>query len=683
MEGNRRNFLNKRSNPHFKKSGSPRKGKQHNTVHGESSENFRLSDTVYYILCQSTKIGSVIGKGGSIVKALREETQAKITVSDSVPGSDERVIIIFSPSDKQAKRHSGDNGDKAEKEYDALKPHCAAQDALLKVHNRIVEEDLDGTKKGNDDETVVSARLLVSNNMVGCLLGRKGDVIQRLRSETGANIRVLPSDHLPVCARRNDLLVQISGKPAIVRKTLYEVSTLLHRNPRKDKPPSSFSSPYASHPPPYDGQGFHLSGPPTRNMLSPEYPAWLERNTDTHRMQPLPYKGEYGIRPSAFGPDDFDGVTPPHDREAPSEFTLKIICSAEKIGGVIGKGGSNVKQLEQETGASIHVDNVSKESDERVICVSSFEALWDPRSQTIDAILHLQNKTSEYSEDGTITTRLLVPSSKVGCILGQGGHVINDMRRRTHADIRVFSKEEEKPKCASRDEELVQISGSFGIARDALVEIASRLRTRCLRDENTRGEPASVRPLPGFGPAGNLRGGGLPVSSNIVPGSLGRYEHLQDSVREYDPPSFPPRATGYLDVNEAKYSSVSAAAGSRIAEFGGRRLSLHDPYSSGSDFGTSEQHFNSSRDIYRAPASPPVPHNYSQPGAYQSYNSPHVAAYPNDSPSPVPYQNPNRLPAAYQNKYTLQGSYQDTRAYETKNLFPAIYLFEEALVAGK
>lgn len=85
-----------------------------------------------------------------------------------------------------------------------------------------------------------------------------------------------------------------------------------------------------------------------------------------------------------------------------------------------------------------------------------FQALWDPRSQTIEAILHLQNKTSELNEKGIITTRLLVPSNKVGCILGQGGHVINEMRRRTQADIRVFSKED-KPKCASDDEELVQV----------------------------------------------------------------------------------------------------------------------------------------------------------------------------------------------------------------------------------
>lgn len=86
-----------------------------------------------------------------------------------------------------------------------------------------------------------------------------------------------------------------------------------------------------------------------------------------------------------------------------------------------------------------------------------FQGLWNPRSQTIDAILQLQNKTSEFSEKGTITTRLLVPSSKVGCILGQGGHVINEMRRRTQADIRVYSKDD-KPKCASEDEELVQVT---------------------------------------------------------------------------------------------------------------------------------------------------------------------------------------------------------------------------------
>lgn len=85
------------------------------------------------------------------------------------------------------------------------------------------------------------------------------------------------------------------------------------------------------------------------------------------------YQGEYEIYPSQFGPEDFDCFTPPHDREAPSEFSMKILCLADRIGVVIGKGGSNVRQLEQETGASIHVENVSQVSDEKAIRVSSFE----------------------------------------------------------------------------------------------------------------------------------------------------------------------------------------------------------------------------------------------------------------------------------------------------------------------
>lgn len=82
--------------------------------------------------------------------------------------------------------------------------------------------------------------------------------------------------------------------------------------------------------------------------------------------------GGYGDQPSGFGPGGFNG-DPPAQREASAEFSMKILCSAGKIGGVIGKGGFNVKQLQQETGASIHVEDASTESDERVIRVSAFE----------------------------------------------------------------------------------------------------------------------------------------------------------------------------------------------------------------------------------------------------------------------------------------------------------------------
>ncbi|GFY82872.1 RNA-binding KH domain-containing protein [Actinidia rufa] len=669
MEGNRRSFFKKRPSPQFKKKGGNKKGKWHNSSLEQSFGDSHASDTVYRILCHSKKIGSVIGKGGSIVKALREETQSKITVADSVAGSDERVIIIYSPSSKIHEKHKmdEDQGAATENEDDSMEPHCAAQDALLKVHDRIVEEeDLVGGKEDEYDENVVTARLLVPNNTVGCLLGRKGDVIQRLRSDTGANIRVLPADHLPPCAMSTDELVQISGKPAVAKRALYEVSTLLHQNPRKDKPPLSF-------PIPYGGQGFHPPGPPMTNMPPPGNPMWSQRHGNSRDMPPIPWMGEYGNQPSGFGPGGFDGGPPMHGDEAPSEFSMKILCSAGKIGGVIGKGGFNVKQLQQETGASIHVGDASAEFEERVIRASSFE---------------LQNKTSELSEKGIITTRLLVPSSKVGCILGQGGNVINEMRRRTQADIRVYSKED-KPKCAAEDEELVQISGNFGVAKDALAEIASRLRARCLRDANGGAEPAPVRPVKGFGHAGSLPGRGSYPSGPIRAGSSSGYEPLKGGRREYELSSYPapPSATGYpnnssymdLKMPNNAVGSLVGTGGRNTSEIAGTRLKLQDSRSGGSEciveIRGSSEHLNATQNILQAyggsagqTITPPQGsyHNYnSQQSTYPTTNTPQNH-YQNISNPQMPYQSMNaqqapypsgNAQAPYQN-FGSQGSYQ-------------------------
>lgn len=275
-------------------------------------------------------------------------------------------------------------------------------------------------------------------------------------------------------------ILQISGKPGIAKRALYEVSTLLHQNPREENPPQGF--PVAN-----GGQGFHSPGAPMKPIHAPQNSMWTSQNSDVPVMPPAPWMGVRGNPSFASRPSSFNDVPPGDRAEASIEFSMKILCSAGKIGGVIGKGGANVKQIQQGTGASIHVEDASTQLDERVIRVSAFEVClfsftlhmkyisiccfigysyqcrnvlfqgpWNPRSQTIDAILELQNKTSEFLEKGAIVTRLLVSSSKVGCLLGQGGQVINEMRRRTHADIRVYSKDD-KPKCASEDEELVQV----------------------------------------------------------------------------------------------------------------------------------------------------------------------------------------------------------------------------------
>ncbi|KAK3000606.1 hypothetical protein RJ639_022127, partial [Escallonia herrerae] len=50
--------------------------------------------TSYRILCHDVKAGGVIGKSGSIIKAIRQHTGAWINVHEPAPGDEERIIEI-------------------------------------------------------------------------------------------------------------------------------------------------------------------------------------------------------------------------------------------------------------------------------------------------------------------------------------------------------------------------------------------------------------------------------------------------------------------------------------------------------------------------------------------------------------------------------------------------------------
>lgn len=73
---------------------------------------------------------------------------------------------------------------------------------------------------------------------------------------------------------------------------------------------------------------------------------------------------------------------------------------------------------------------------------------------------------------------------------------------------------------------VIQISGNFVVAKEALAEIASRLRMRTLRDANTGSESNPVRSVHGFGSIGSLPAKEPPPSGPMQGGNSGGYEHL-------------------------------------------------------------------------------------------------------------------------------------------------------------
>ncbi|KAK1425779.1 hypothetical protein QVD17_21137 [Tagetes erecta] len=395
----------------------------------KESHGIGPDDTVFRYLCPSRKTGSIIGRGGEIVKQLRLETHAKIRISENVPGCEERVVIIYSSSEET--NSCGDSDD-------LVSP---AQDALFKVHDKIIAEE--GLGDEFDDIQPVTVRMLVPSDQIGCVIGKGGQVVQSIRNETRAQIRILSSDHLPNCALNSDELLQISGDTTAVRKALYQVASRLHDNPSRSQ---------------------HL-------LLS---------SSSLHRAS-----GGY-MGPNPGGPMGASSLMGPYGSykndagDWAKEFSLRFLCPSENIGAVIGKGGAIIKQIRQESGASVIVHSSVAEGDDCLITVSANE-IFEDASPTIDAAMRLQPRCSEKFEKDSgisiLTTRLLVPSSRIGCLIGKGGSIISEMRNLTRANIRIISIENENlPMVASEDEQMVQISGEINAASNALLQVTTRLR---------------------------------------------------------------------------------------------------------------------------------------------------------------------------------------------------------------
>ncbi|KAF5766038.1 putative K domain-containing protein [Helianthus annuus] len=433
------------------------RSKRRNSGDDRGFNSIGSDDTVYRYLCPSKKIGSIMGRGGEIVKQLRSETKAKIRIGDSVPGCDERVVTIHSTSDETNDIDMSDDR------------VCPATDALFKVHERVVTDDqaadmdMDG-----DGAPQVTVRLLVPSDQIGCIIGKGGQVVQSIRSDTDSQIRIVKDHHLPACALSNDELVQISGESSNVRKALFQIAARLHDNPSRSQHLLSSSTPNV-----YPSGGSLIGAPPMMS-LTPMVGAYGG------------YKGEGGFYPG------------PRDESSPREFSLRLICPTANLGGVIGKGGAAINQIRQETGAAIKVDSSKAEAEtDCIISISAKEVFEDAFSPAIEAALRLQPKCSERVErdSGVIsyTTRLLVPSSRIGCLIGKGGAIISEIRRNSKANVRILSKEQ-LPKVAEDDDEMVQISAELDLSKDALIQVTSRLRANLFEREGAMSTFVPVLP---------------------------------------------------------------------------------------------------------------------------------------------------------------------------------------------
>ncbi|KAL6127256.1 hypothetical protein ACLB2K_075297 [Fragaria x ananassa] len=429
--------------------------------------------TSYRILCHDMKAGGVIGKSGSIIKSIRQHTGAWINVHELVPGDEERIIEI---SDTRRRDPEG--------RMPAFSP---AQEALFLVHERILESEVGGGGAEEDDEygggggnrgTRVATRLVVSRMHVGSLLGKGGKIIEQMRMETKTQIRVLPRDHnLPRCVSMSEEIVQVVGDPNNVKSAVEIISSRLRESQHRDRnnfhgrahSPERFFPPEDDYIPlmnnagrksSMDGSGYgsRLSGHNTRN-------------------------NNYGSRSSGYMIES--GSAPMDDNVQPfygEDLVFRMLCPVDKVDLVLGESDGIIELLQNEIGVDVRVTDPVAGADDQIIIISSEEGPDDELFPAQEALLHIQTRIVDLipDRDNIITTRLLVSSSDIGCLEGRDGS-LSDMRRLTGANIQILPREE-LPPCVSGNDTLLQIVGEIKAARDALVEVTSRLRSHLYRE---------------------------------------------------------------------------------------------------------------------------------------------------------------------------------------------------------
>ncbi|KAJ8793639.1 hypothetical protein J1605_003647 [Eschrichtius robustus] len=149
------------------------------------------------LLMHGKEVGSIIGKKGETVKKMREESGARINISEG--NCPERIVTITGPTD-----------------------------AIFKAFAMIAykfEEDIINCMSNSPatSKPPVTLRLVVPASQCGSLIGKGGSKIKEIRESTGAQVQVA-GDMLPNSTER---AVTISGTPDAIIQCVKQICVVM------------------------------------------------------------------------------------------------------------------------------------------------------------------------------------------------------------------------------------------------------------------------------------------------------------------------------------------------------------------------------------------------------------------------------------------------------------------------
>uniref|UniRef100_A0A8C3PM17 K Homology domain-containing protein n=1 Tax=Calidris pygmaea TaxID=425635 RepID=A0A8C3PM17_9CHAR len=266
------------------------------------------------------------GKKGETVKKMREESGARINISEG--NCPERIVTITGPTD-----------------------------AIFKAFAMIAykfEEDITNSMSNSTatSKPPVTLRLVVPASQCGSLIGKGGSKIKEIRESTGAQVQVA-GDMLPNSTER---AVTISGTPDAIIQCVKQICVVM-----LESPPKGATIPYRPKPASTPvifagGQAYTIQG---------QYAIPHPDLTKLHQlaMQQTPFTPLGQTTPAFPGLD-----------ASPPASTHELTIPNDLIGCIIGRQGTKINEIRQMSGAQIKIASATEGSSERQITITGTPA---------------------------------------------------------------------------------------------------------------------------------------------------------------------------------------------------------------------------------------------------------------------------------------------------------------------
>ncbi|CAG0902912.1 unnamed protein product [Darwinula stevensoni] len=421
---------------------------------GGAAPPARHTDFPLRILVLGEMVGAIIGRGGSTIRQVTQQTRARVDVhrKDNT-GSLEKAITIYGNPE-----------------------NCSA--ACKKILE-IMQQEANNMNKGD-----VVLKILAHNNLIGRIIGKGGNTIKKVMEDT--NTRIAVSSINDINSFNLERVITIRGTIDNMSKAEQVISAKLRQSYEND-----------------------LQAMAPQTVMFPGLHPMAMMSTLGSGYPPRPGVGMYGPSsgippyPPTYPPPPMAGGSGGGSFQAQQQETACLYIPNSAVGAIIGSKGSYVRSIMRFSGASVKIQPMNSDSpptvappasppdptfERKVTVVGTPEAQWKAQFMVYEKM----REEGFFSglEEVRLTVEILVPSSQVGRIIGRGGNNVREMQRITGALVKLPEQGAQ-----TSEETAVLITGSFYAVQSAQRRIRAMVApaySGTMRGNSGRGQGGPV-----------------------------------------------------------------------------------------------------------------------------------------------------------------------------------------------